>query len=64
MQDDANIQRKIDGCRTKTLTVLNEEIKDFMKIVKSLKESGLETKERMTGFLGILSGICYQVLVY
>ena len=51
--DDAAIQKKIyrSGCllelasRTTSSLVSNEEIKDIMRIVKLLKESGLLTKE-------------------
>ena len=49
---DAAIQNRIHGCdhpsdlakQTTILTVLNQEMKDFMKIVKSLEESGLLMK--------------------
>ena len=48
-----------------TLIILNEEMDDIMKIIKSLEESGFliksvnetiksETKEQMGGFLGML----------
>ena len=50
-----------------TLVILNEEMNDIMKIVKSLDESGLlikgvsqtikdEAKEQKGGFLGVLVG--------
>ena len=41
---DAAIQKKIHGSGTTTLIILNEEMEDIMKIVKSLEESGLLTK--------------------
>ena len=41
---DAAIQKKTHGSGTTTLIILNEEMEDIMKIVKSLKESGLLTK--------------------
>ena len=52
---------------TTALIILNEEIKDIMKIVKSLEESGFlilgisetiknETKKQKRGFLSILLG--------
>ena len=41
---DAAIQKKIYGSGTTALIISNEEIKDIMKIVKSLKESGLLIK--------------------
>ena len=34
---DAGIHKKILGSRTTTLVISNEEIEDFMKIVKSAK---------------------------
>ena len=51
-----------------TLIIFNEEMKDIIKIVKSLKDSGLlikgvsetiknEAKEQKGGFPGMLSGI-------
>ena len=53
--------------RTTALIILNEEIKDIMKIVKSLEESGFliqgisetiknETKKQKRGFLSMLLG--------
>ena len=42
---DAAIQKKIYGSETTALIISNEEMKDIMKIVKSLKESGLLVKE-------------------
>ena len=60
------IHKKIFGSGVTTLTILNEEMDDIMKIVKSLKESGLlikgvtiknEAKEqKKKEFLGILLG--------
>ena len=38
---DAAIQKKNFGSGTTTLIISNKEIKDIMKIVKSLEESGL-----------------------
>ena len=53
------------GSRTTALTISNEEMEDIIKIVKSLKESGLmmkgicetiknETEEQKEGFLSML----------
>ena len=42
--NDAAIQKKIYGSGTTALTILNEEMKDIMKIVKSLEESRLPIK--------------------
>ena len=55
------------GSGVTTLIISNEEMNDFMKIVKSLEESGLfiksvsqsiknEAKEQKGGFLGMLLG--------
>ena len=41
---DAAIQKKIFGSKTAPITA-NEEIDDIMKIVKSLKDSGLLIKD-------------------
>ena len=41
---DAAIQKKIYGSGTTALTILNEDMKDIMKIVKSLEESRLPIK--------------------
>ena len=41
---DAGIHKKILGSRTTTLTISNDEMKDIMKLVKSLKDSGLLLK--------------------
>ena len=62
------------GSGLTTLTISNEEINDIMKIVKSLKESGLlitgvsktiknKAKERKGGFLGILLGPLGAILL-
>ena len=64
---DAAIQKKIFGSDTTSLIISNEEMKNIMKIVKSLKESGLlikgisekiknEVKEPKVGFLGMSLG--------
>ena len=64
---DATIQKKIYGLGKTTLIISNEEMKDIMKIVKSLEESGLlikgisetiknETKEQKGGILPIFLG--------
>ena len=42
---DAAIHKKMRGSGTTTLTISNEEMNDIMKIVKSLEESGLLTKD-------------------
>ena len=42
---DVAIQKKIYGSGITALIITNEEIKDIMKIVKSLKGSGLLVKE-------------------
>ena len=42
---DAAIQKKIYGSGITALIITNEEIEDIMKIVKSLKGSGLLVKE-------------------
>ena len=60
--------KKNFGSGMKTLIILNEEINDIMKIVKSLVEFGFlkkevsetnknEAKEQKCGFLGMLLGI-------
>ena len=41
---DAGIHKKILGSRTTTLTISNGEMEDIMKLVKSLKDSGLLLK--------------------
>ena len=47
---DAAIQKKIFGSGMITLIILNEEMEDIMKIIKSLEESGL----LIGGFPGML----------
>ena len=42
---DADIQRKIYGSVMTALILSNEEMNDIMKVVKSLQESGLLTKD-------------------
>ena len=42
---NAAIQKKIYGSDTTALIISNEEMKDIMKIVKSLEESGLLIKD-------------------
>ena len=62
---DAAIQKKIFGSDMTTLIISNEEMDDIIKIVKSIKESGLlkkgvsktiknEAKKQKGGFLSIL----------
>ena len=41
---DAAIQKKVYGSGTTVLIISNREMKDLMKIVKSLEESGLLNK--------------------
>ena len=64
---DAAIQNKMFGSGMTTLTTSNEKMDDFMKIVKSLEESGLlikgvretikdEAKKQKVRFLSILLG--------
>ena len=67
---DAGIHKKILGSgynNTATLIISNDEMEDFIKIVKSLEDSGLllkgvsktvqnEAKERKGGFLSMLLG--------
>ena len=64
---DTAVQKKIFGSGMAALIILNEEIDDIMKIVKSLEESGLlikgvsetiknEAKEERGGFLSMLLG--------
>ena len=65
---DAAIQKKNFGSGTTTLIISNKEMKDIMKIVKSLEESGLliesisetitnEVKEEKSAFIPMLLGI-------
>ena len=64
---DSAVHKKMFGSGFATLIISNEEMNDIMKIVKSLKESGLlikcvsetiksEAKEQKGGFLGMLLG--------
>ena len=64
---DAGIHKKILGSGTTTLIISNDEMKDIIKIVKSLEDSGLlfkgvsetiqnEAKEQKGGFLSMLVG--------
>ena len=64
---DAAIHKKIFGLDTTTLVFSNEDLNDIIKIIKSLKESGLlikgvsetirnEAKEQKGGFLSMLLG--------
>ena len=62
---DAGIHKRILGSRTTTLIISNDEMKDIMKIVKSLENSRLlikgvsqktqnEAKEQKRGFISML----------
>ena len=62
---DAEIQKKIHGSGRTTLIISNEEVKDILKVVQALEDSGIsqkgvtetiknETKEQKGGFLGML----------
>ena len=64
---DAAVRNKTYGSGMTTLIISNKEIKNIMKIVKSLEESGLlpegasetienETKEHKGGLLSVLLG--------
>ena len=64
---DGAIHKKLFGSGNLTLIVSNEEMNDIMKIVKSLKESGLlikgvketiknEANKQKGGFLGMILG--------
>ena len=64
---DAGIHKKILGSGATTLIIPNDEMKDIIKIVKSLEDSGLllkgvtetvqnEVKEQKGGFLSMLLG--------
>ena len=64
---DAATQKKIYGSGTTALIIMNDEMNDIMKIVKSLEEFGLlikgvsettknKTKEQKGGFLSMLLG--------
>ena len=65
---DARIHKKILGSGNATLIISNDEMKDIIKIVKSLEDSSLlpegvsktiqnEAKEHRGGFLSMLLGI-------
>ena len=41
---DAGIHKKILGSRTTTIVISNDDMQDIIKIVKSLKDSGLLLK--------------------
>ena len=55
---DGGIQKKIHGFRKITLTILNEEMNDKLKIVPALEDSNIflkeVTREQRGGFLGTL----------
>ena len=64
---DAAIQKKIYGSGMTTIIISNKEMKEIMKIIKSLEESALlikgvretiknEAKEQKGRFLGMLLG--------
>ena len=64
---DAAINKKILGSGATTLIISNDEMKDILKIVKSLEDSGIllkgisetikdEAKEQRGGFLAMLLG--------
>ena len=64
---DAAIEKNIYGTGASALIIANEEMRDFMKIVKSLEKTGLlikvisetvknEANETTRGFLGMLLG--------
>ena len=64
---DAAIHKKMFGSGNTTLIISNEEMNDIMKIIKSVKESGLlissvsetvknEAKEKKSGFLSMVLG--------
>ena len=64
---NAEIQKKIHGSGTTTLTISNKEMNDIMKIVQALEDSNIllkgvtktiknETKEQKGGFLSMLLG--------
>ena len=44
LRTDAAIQKKIFGSGVSVLVILNNKLNDIIKIVKSLKESGLRIK--------------------
>ena len=51
------------GSGTTTLIILNKEMNDIMKIIKSLEESGLLTKEQKGGFFRMFLGILDATLL-
>ena len=64
---DGSIKKKMLGSGATTLMILNDEMDDILKIVKSLADSGVllkgvsetiqhEAKEQRGGFLGMLLG--------
>ena len=64
---DAGVQKKIYGSGTTTLTILNEEMNDIMKIIQDLEDSDIllkgitktiknETEKQKGGFLSMLFG--------
>ena len=64
---DAAINKEILGCGTTALIISNVEMKDILKIVKSLEDSGIllkgvsetikdQAKEQKGGFLSMLLG--------
>ena len=64
---DAGVHKKILGSGNTTLIILNKDMKDLIKIVKSLEDSGLllkgntelvqnEVKKQKGGFLSMLLG--------
>ena len=64
---DAGIHKKILGSGNATLIILNDEIHDIIKMIKSLEDSGLlligvtktvqkELREQIGGFLSVLLG--------
>ena len=66
---DAAINKKILGSERTTLVISNDKMKDILKIVKSLEDSGIilkgvsetitdEAKEQKGGFLSALLGTC------
>ena len=71
---DAGIHKKILGSGNTTLIISNKDMKDLIKIVKSLEDSGLllkgvtetvqnEVKEQKGGFLSMLLGtLCASLL--
>ena len=71
---DAEIHKKIIGSGTATLIISNDAMKDIIKIVKYLEDSGLllkkvseliqnEVKEQEGGFLSMLLGTLGVILL-